>query len=1008
MRRSLSTVLVLGCLIGLTLACYGRALFGGEQFAYRDAAHYYYPLYERVQQEWRAGRWPPLWEPEENAGMPLLGNPTAAVLYPGKLIFAAVSYPVGAKLYAVAHTLLAFVAMIVLCRAWGGSLPGAAIGALAYAFGGPILFQYCNIIFLVGAAWVPLGIAAADRWLRLGSRWGLVGLAVVLAMETLGGDPESAYLTGVCSGCYAVALAIGRSRASRASAAGEGPASNALVRTGLVSLGLVGLWIVSTFLVATLSMMFREKSSVPLVLPWTPYAAGCVVGLWGLVGLTVLQRWYRGGVGPVRWLVPMLGGLAVAAVGAGVLAAAQLLPVLEFTGQSGRAASGGPHDVYPFSLLPLRVVEFVWPNVFGTHFEGNRSWLSALPPKSKLVKVWVPTLYVGAMTVVLALGAARLRRGTAPWRVWMTVVAAVSLLAAFGEFTSPLFSARFFPEMTARFGPHDPLDTPAIRFDRQLRDGDGSVYWLLATVLPGFRQFRFPSKLLTFTVMAVAALAAVGWDDLLGEDSRTRRRSAGWSCALLFLTLVTLVGTWSNRLAMTEWLSRQPLASAFGPLDASGAFAEMQRGLVQGALVLGVALGLAWKARRAPVVASCVALVALSVDLASANARYVLTVPQALLEGTPEALKVIQNEEAKHPTPGPYRVHRVPVWEPLGWGERRSADRVREFVEWERGTLQPKYGIGLGVNYTMTLGVAELYDYEWYYGGFPRRADADMARQFNVKLGEPIIYYPRRAFDMWTTRYFVLPYLFKWTDEHRGIASFYDKTERVYPMRDAFDGPGGRDRELEWIKSHDYQVRRNLAVYPRAWVVHSARNLKSLSGMGREDRDLPMQEILFANDPVWKDATRTVYDPRQTAWVEIDDRTALTAFLRDTPVRPSEAVTVLRNEPNRVELDVRMETPGLVVLADVYYPGWTLTLDGAPAPIYRTNRIMRGAAVPSGSHRLVYSFQPGSFRIGLMISGAGLGLLAIVSAALVRRPYSALIRGDDAEPSPAPDPSEES
>ena len=65
--------LILGCLAGLVVACYGRAIFRGEQFAFRDAAHYYYPLHDRVQAEWDAGRWP-LWEPEENGGMPLMGS----------------------------------------------------------------------------------------------------------------------------------------------------------------------------------------------------------------------------------------------------------------------------------------------------------------------------------------------------------------------------------------------------------------------------------------------------------------------------------------------------------------------------------------------------------------------------------------------------------------------------------------------------------------------------------------------------------------------------------------------------------------------------------------------------------------------------------------------------------------------------------------------------------------------------------------------------------------------
>ena len=110
--------LIIASLAALTLSCHGGALLRGEQFGYRDAAHYYYPLYQKVQQEWSAGRWP-LWEPEENGGMPLLGNPTAAVLYPGKIIFAMVPYPLAARLYVVGHTLLAYATMFALLRSWG-------------------------------------------------------------------------------------------------------------------------------------------------------------------------------------------------------------------------------------------------------------------------------------------------------------------------------------------------------------------------------------------------------------------------------------------------------------------------------------------------------------------------------------------------------------------------------------------------------------------------------------------------------------------------------------------------------------------------------------------------------------------------------------------------------------------------------------------------------------------------------------------------------------------------
>ncbi len=86
---------------------------------------------------------------------------------------------------------------------------------MAYAFGGPILFQYSNIIYLIGAAWLPLGVHAVDRWVRLGRRWGLAELAIVLSMQILGGEPQAAYLLGVASIGYAAGLAWSRARSRK-------------------------------------------------------------------------------------------------------------------------------------------------------------------------------------------------------------------------------------------------------------------------------------------------------------------------------------------------------------------------------------------------------------------------------------------------------------------------------------------------------------------------------------------------------------------------------------------------------------------------------------------------------------------------------------------------------------------------------------------------------------------------------------------------------------------------
>lgn len=926
--------------------------------------------------------------------MPLLGNPTAAVLYPGKLVFAVLPYVWGARLYAVAHTLLAFGAMLALMRNWGTSWAGSTLSALAYAFGAPILFQYCNIIFLVGAAWIPLGFRAVDRWLRLGRRFALLELAAVLALQTLGGDPESTYITGVCAGGYALGLAALRHRAQSARPARRMSGGAIASVVGLVLAG----WVAAVLVLGWILPSYRPPYKTPLVLPWMPYVPMAIVGLWGAAGLVALVSWVRRRFATP--LVPMLAGLAGAAGLAALLGSAQLLPVFEFTAQSGRAAGGGPHDIFPFSLEPVRLVELAWPNVFGTHFEGNRSWLDALPPRHHHAKVWVPSLYLGGLTFVLALSAFGFRNGP-PWRGWLSAVVLVSLIASLGEYSSPLWWGRWNESYAEASGPHDPNDTSALRMDRKLRDGDGGAYWLLATVLPGFRQFRFPSKLLTFTTLGLAGLAGLGWDRLTAGHSR---RTAALASAFAVGSVVLLAGVLVAKariLAAFSVLAGPSGVSPFGPFDAAGAFGELTWALGQGAVVYGLALVLVLRGRRGPVVAGAIALIVSTADLAVANARYVLTVPQALMDEKPKVLALIEEAErqAKDPNSGPFRVHRMPIWNPVAWFQSASSDRVRDFVEWERATIQPKYGIPYGVQYTMTLGVAELYDYEWFFGGFLLSVDERNARRIAADPKEKIVVFPRRAFDLWTSRYFILPgFPNKWTDENRSFAAFLDDTEQIYPPPGSFDGPGGDDRRRRWIEDEDLQIRRNLKCYPRAWVVHSARHTKPVVGLGRTGREGPMQEILFEDDHFWYDPSYPVHDPRKVAWIDESDLPQLGRFVADrTPAGPSgtELVTITSFAPQRVELDAVLDRPGLVVLADVYYPGWKLTIDDKPAPVYRANRLMRGAAVEAGKHHLVYTFDPESFHLGSKLSLAGLVLTALLGAIFAFRPVSARLAGDD-------------
>ena len=84
-----------------------------------------------------------------------------------------------------------------------------------------------------------------------------------------------------------------------------------------------------------------------------------------------------------------------------------------------------------------------------------------------------------------------------------------------------------------------------------------------------------------------------------------------------------------------------------------------------------------------------------------------------------------------------------------------------------------------------------------------------------------MIYFPRRAYDMWNTRYFVVPaYANGWRDEMRASAAFRFESELIYPEKGRFDGPDGKEESKKWMDTQDFEVLRNEQEFPRSWVVH--------------------------------------------------------------------------------------------------------------------------------------------------------------------------------------------
>lgn len=102
--------------------------------------------------------------------------------------------------------------------------------------------------------------------------------------------------------------------------------------------------------------------------------------------------------------------------------------------------------------------------------------------------------------------------------------------------------------------------------------------------------------------------------------------------------------------------------------------------------------------------------------------------------------------------------------------------------------------------------------------------------------------------------------------------------------------------------------------------------------------------------------------------------------------RPQDSMSVVRitaYEPNRLTYDVTSSSGGVIVFSEVYYPGWTATVDGQDVPVGRVNHILRAINVKPGRHTVVLSFFPKSVDMTETIAYSAYALLVIVVALLV-------------------------
>ena len=129
-------------------------------------------------------------------------------------------------------------------------------------------------------------------------------------------------------------------------------------------------------------------------------------------------------------------------------------------------------------------------------------------------------------------------------------------------------------------------------------------------------------------------------------------------------------------------------------------------------------------------------------------------------------------------------------------------------------------------------------------------------------------------------------------------------------------------------------------------------------------------------------------DLRTTAIVRTEDAEELKSSISKVQADTTGiegTIKLTAYEANALAFESNSEQGGVAVFSDIFYPGWTCTIDGQPATIHRADYVLRAVVIPAGKHQIEFRFDPQSVHTTEAIAYAALGLLAIVALLAIVR-----------------------
>ncbi len=445
--------------------------------------------------------------------------------------------------------------------------------------------------------------------------------------------------------------------------------------------------------------------------------------------------------------------------------------------------------------------------------------------------------------------------------------------------------------------------------------------------LPGFRLFRLPSRMLLIAALPASLLAGrvvqmLTSPEGISLDSRLR-------CRRVFVKLVACILIATGVLALALMLQRDDIAVRFHPY---------WLGLLLTIPCAYALLTFAVPSKYPWLAGAWVAL--LLIDIGVLSWPLVAVRPETEIYAPSACVRYLSGQREKHGrvmdyAPPDFSTNHTPLWpglpaiakvEPLRGFNPIDVRRYKEFLQFIADDDKPLEA--LDGMFTGPL-----------VGAFPikNQALADL-------LGLRFLLQPAE-----------MPLAVTVPDD---LARAHWQNVMDDPTPTTFDiisvQPLGRDCGIQQLPP--YVVYENQNVLPRSFVVPKAAELP------------PQHEVL---------ARLKLTDFRRAVLLEGFSKEKSSAHGGE--YRP---VAVTQYRPNQIDIDAGRGAGGFLVLSDVWFPGWTCTIDGQPAHVYRANYLFRAVELPAGANRVVFKFEPKSLWWGKRITlfaGLAVGLIILVA-----------------------------